>query len=65
MSEEIRTVLSKIERETLQIIRGMAPNSGSSVFVITPSIARDILTRVWPGQRKLRQQRVTELTRMK
>lgn len=64
MSEEIRTVLSKIERETLQIIRGMAPNSGSSVFVITPSIARDILTRVWPGQRKLRQQRVTELTRM-
>ena len=37
MSEEIRTVLSKIERETLQIIRGMAPNSGSSVFVITPS----------------------------
>jgi len=64
MSEEIRTVLSKIERETLREIRGMAPNSGSSVFVITPSIAREILTRVWDGQRKVRRQHVQELTRM-
>jgi hypothetical protein len=64
MSEEIRTVLSKIERETLQIIRGMAPNSGSSVFVITPSIARELLTKVWPRQRPLRRARVSEITRM-
>jgi len=64
MSEEIRTVLNNFDRCTLREIRGMAPNSGAMVFVITPSIARDILTKVWPGQRKLRGARVAEFTRM-